>query len=117
MTTKSQFSVRNFRDEAVWGLLVNDLDRRARNWLTAHQEAWLFLTEAVTEFLKDKIPFSMKLVVEMARHSALKEGIGVQLSNSYTTYVRDLICVELPEAEKYLTGGQRKAKEEDRLAL
>ncbi|KKN24120.1 hypothetical protein LCGC14_0898090 [marine sediment metagenome] len=107
----------NFFDEATWGPIVNELDRRTRYWLQARQAAWQFFTEAVRELLKDEIAISMKLVVEMARYNARKVGIGVRISNSYTTYVRDLICVELPAAEKYLTGGRRKVKDEDELSL
>ena len=109
--------MRDFLDEATWGPIVNELDERARRWLNAHPPAWSFLTETVAELLKDKIPVSMKFVVEMARHNALKAGIGVRVSNTFTTYVRNLICVALPEAEDYLTGGRRKASTDDPLEL
>ena len=107
----------NFFDEETWGPIVNELDRRTRYWLQARQAAWQFFTEAVRELLKDEIAISMKLVVEVARHNARKGGISVQLSNSYTTYIRNLICMAMPEAEKYLTGGQRVAQDKDELSL
>ena len=67
--------------------------------------------------MKDKIPISMKLVIELARHHARKAGIGVKISNSYTTYIRNLICRAMPAAEQYLTGGRRNADLEDQLEL
>ncbi len=109
--------MRDFLDEAVWGPVASNLDRATRLWLNNHQAAWPFLTDVVTQLLRDEIPISMKLIIEMARHNARKLGVGVRISNSYTTYIRDLICAEVAGAEKYLTGGRRKVTIEDRLEL
>lgn len=109
--------MRDFLDEAEWGPVINELDEKARQWLNRHPQAWPFLTETVKALLKDRIQLSMKLVIELARHNARKVGVGVQFSNSYTTHVRNLICVALPEAKEYLTGGRRTADVRDSLEL
>lgn len=107
----------DFFDAASWGPLINALDARTRQWLNANPHAWPVLVEASKELLKAEVPVSMKLVVELARHHARKSGISLRLSNGYTTYIRNLICMEMPEARKYLTGGRRSADVEDRLEL
>ena len=100
-----------------FGPVINDLDSEARNWLTDRPIAWKLMLEVTYGIMKDGVPFSMKLVIEMLRHRFNVKGTGVRLSsNSYTTYFARLLCDWEPKFLNMITGYKKAAEGCDPLA-
>ena len=96
--------------------IKNDLDEKARRWVTANNETFEVLFDIAEMLIKSKLKFSAKMLVELLRCNAqFTGGEPVRMSNNYTAYLGRLMCAVKPELAEHfvLSSGASYAELEE----
>lgn len=83
---------------------VNDLDREARAYLRRNPQTWETICGMVRMLLTKNKPFSMKMVVEVARylHIVSPNAQSITIADRYTAYLPALFIHFWPESAEFI---------------
>lgn len=92
-------------DPFRYGIPVDDMDERARNYLLKNPDVWRLLVEATMRLARSYPKFSIEMVTEVVRHSYVNED--VKFTNSFRPHFGRLLFRHMPERIRSKMTGSR----------